>query len=214
MSSIATDCLRHSGPQRSALALKRLMDLTVAMIALVSLAPLMVVLVVLIYFDDPGPIFYTSERIGKDGVAFPCFKFRTMVRNADLMRARLAALNERDAILFKLSNDPRVTRFGSYLRRYSLDELPQLMNVVRGEMSLVGPRPPLACEVEMYSPEHLVRLAVLPGLTGLWQVESRRSPSFANYIALDTRYVEQWSFWLDVKILLRTAGVILGGTGS
>jgi lipopolysaccharide/colanic/teichoic acid biosynthesis glycosyltransferase len=190
------------------------MDLTVAMIALVSLAPLMVVLVVLIYFDDPGPIFYTSERIGKDGVAFPCFKFRTMVRNADLMRARLAALNERDAILFKLSNDPRVTRFGSYLRRYSLDELPQLMNVVRGEMSLVGPRPPLACEVEMYSPEHLVRLAVLPGLTGLWQVESRRSPSFANYIALDTRYVEQWSFWLDVKILLRTAGVILGGTGS
>jgi lipopolysaccharide/colanic/teichoic acid biosynthesis glycosyltransferase len=176
--------------------------------------PLLVALAVLIYLDDPGPIFYTSERIGKDGYAFPCFKFRTMVKNADSLQARLAVLNERDTILFKLSNDPRVTRVGTFLRRYSLDELPQLFNVLRSEMSLVGPRPPLASEVERYAPEHLIRLAVLPGLTGLWQIESRQNPSFANYIALDKAYVENWSFWLDVKILFRTLGVVLRGTGQ
>ena len=214
MSTIATDCFQHLGPHKSAWALKRLVDVTFAAVSLVLMMPLLVALAVLIYLDDPGPIFYISERIGKDGYAFPCFKFRTMVKNADSLQARLAVLNERDTILFKLSNDPRVTRVGTFLRRYSLDELPQLFNVLRGEMSLVGPRPPLASEVERYAPEHLIRLAVLPGLTGLWQIESRQNPSFASYIALDTAYVENWSFWLDVKILFRTLGVVLRGTGQ
>jgi lipopolysaccharide/colanic/teichoic acid biosynthesis glycosyltransferase len=214
MSTIATDCFQNLGPHKSARALKRLVDVTFAAVSLVLMMPLLVALAVLIYLDDSGPIFYASERIGKDGYAFPCFKFRTMVKNADSLQARLAVLNERDTILFKLSNDPRVTRVGTFLRRYSLDELPQLFNVLRGEMSLVGPRPPLASEVERYAPEHLIRLAVLPGLTGLWQIESRQNPSFANYIALDKAYVENWSFWLDVKILFRTLGVVLRGTGQ
>jgi lipopolysaccharide/colanic/teichoic acid biosynthesis glycosyltransferase len=214
MSTIATDCFRHLGPHNAAWALKRMVDVILATVSLVVMLPLLVVLALLIFLDDPGPIFYISERIGKDGRAFPCFKFRTMVKGADSIKARFAALNERDTILFKLANDPRVTRVGAILRRHSLDELPQLFNVLRGEMSLVGPRPPLASEVERYAPEHLIRLAVLPGLTGLWQVESRKNPSFANYIALDTAYVEHWSFWLDVKILCRTLGVVLRGTGQ
>jgi len=145
--------------------------------------------------------------------SFSFFKFRTMVKGADALRAQLEALNERDAVFFKLSKDPRVTRLGGFLRKYSLDELPQLLNVLRGEMSLVGPRPPLASEVEKYKPEHLIRFAVLPGLTGLWQVESRRDPSFASYIALDMRYVHNWSLWLDMRVLFRTVGVVLRGTG-
>ncbi|MGA8729901.1 MAG: sugar transferase [Terracidiphilus sp.] len=213
MSTIATDRFHLLGPHKSAWVLKRFVDITCGFVVLVSLLPLMALLAILIYFDNPGPIFYISERIGKDGYAFPCFKFRTMVEDADSLKARLVPLNERDTILFKLSNDPRVTRIGVFLRKHSLDELPQLLNVLRGEMSLVGPRPPLASEVELYAPEHLIRLAVLPGLTGLWQVESRRNPSFASYIALDTAYVENWSLWLDIKILFRTFGAVLRGTG-
>lgn len=136
-----------------------------------------------------------------------------MVVNADLLRSDLNLRNERDAILFKLSNDPRVTRVGRFLRKYSLDELPQLINVIRGEMSLVGPRPPLASEVKNYHPEHFIRLAVLPGLTGLWQVQARESPYFVDYINLDSAYVQNWSLWLDIKILWRTLGVVLAGTG-
>ncbi len=213
MLAIATPCSKRRQPRKSALALKRFVDIAFALLVITSLAPLMVVLAVLIYLESPGPVFYTSERIGKDGVAFPFFKFRTMVKGADALRNQLEALNERDAVFFKLSKDPRVTRVGGFLRKYSLDELPQLLNVLRGEMSLVGPRPPLASEVEKYEPEHLIRFAVLPGLTGLWQVESRRDPSFAKYIALDIRYVHNWSFWLDIKVLFRTAGVVLRGTG-
>ena len=136
-----------------------------------------------------------------------------MVNGADVLREQLEALNERDAVFFKLSKDPRVTRVGRFLRKYSLDELPQLINVLRGEMSLVGPRPALASEVEKYEPEHLMRFAVLPGLTGLWQVESRHDPAFANYIALDIEYVHNWNFWLDMNLLFRTVGVVLCGTG-
>jgi lipopolysaccharide/colanic/teichoic acid biosynthesis glycosyltransferase len=214
MSTFASECFQHRRPSELAITLKRFVDVALAMVILVSLAPLMLLLVVLIYLDSPGPIFYTSERIGKDGHSFPCFKFRTMVEDAEALKAQIVALNERDSILFKVSRDPRVTHIGGFLRKYSLDELPQLLNVLRGEMSMVGPRPPLAAEVEMYQPEHLVRLSVLPGITGLWQVESRRNPSFADYIALDRRYIENWSVWLDLKILVRTAGVVFRGTGS
>lgn len=214
MSTLATKCFQHRKPSGLAAALKRFIDIALATVILTLLAPLMALLVVLILLDSSGPIFYTSERVGKDGYAFPCFKFRTMVKDAESLKAQFEALNERDSILFKVSKDPRVTRIGGFLRKYSLDELPQLLNVLRGEMSIVGPRPPLAAEVEMYQPEHLVRLSVLPGITGLWQIESRRNPSFASYIALDRKYVENWSIWLDLKILVRTAAVVFRGTGS
>jgi lipopolysaccharide/colanic/teichoic acid biosynthesis glycosyltransferase len=123
-------------------------------------------------------------------------------------------MNERDSVLFKIANDPRITRVGRWLRKYSLDELPQFYNVLRGDMSLVGPRPPIAHEVEQYDLSHLRRLNVLPGITGLWQVEARQDPSFDSYISLDTAYVENWSLWLDMKILARTVGVVVAGTGS
>ena len=123
-------------------------------------------------------------------------------------------MNERDNVLFKVQNDPRVTKIGTRLRKYSLDELPQFYNVLKGDMSLVGPRPPLASEVEKYDLAHLRRLDVLPGITGLWQIEARQDPSFDSYISLDTAYVENWSLMLDLRILARTVGVVLSGTGS
>ncbi len=123
-------------------------------------------------------------------------------------------MNERDSVLFKITNDPRITRMGRFLRKYSLDELPQLFNVLRGDMSLVGPRPPIASEVKRYELNHLRRLDVLPGITGLWQVQARQDPSFDSYISLDTAYIENWSLWLDIKILVRTIGVVVSGTGT
>jgi lipopolysaccharide/colanic/teichoic acid biosynthesis glycosyltransferase len=137
-----------------------------------------------------------------------------MVTNADKLKADLEHMNERKGVLFKIVNDPRITRVGRVLRKYSLDELPQFYNVLRGDMSLVGPRPPIASEVEQYDLAHLRRLDVLPGITGLWQVEARQDPSFDSYISLDTAYVENWSLWLDLKILARTVGVVFSGTGS
>jgi lipopolysaccharide/colanic/teichoic acid biosynthesis glycosyltransferase len=123
-------------------------------------------------------------------------------------------MNERDSVLFKITNDPRITRTGRFLRKYSLDELPQLINVLRGDMSMVGPRPPIASEVRRYELNHLRRLDVVPGITGLWQVQARQDPSFDSYISLDTAYIENWSLWLDIKILVRTVGVVISGTGT
>jgi len=193
---------------------KRLVDIVLSLGALAAAAPLMTAIALAVKLDSPGPVLYVSERIGKRGRVFSCFKFRTMVKDADGMKKDLAALNERDGILFKVTNDPRITRLGRFLRKYSLDELPQFLNVLRGEMSIVGPRPPIASEVAKYELEHFRRLEVMPGLTGLWQVEARHDPSFAKYIELDTAYVENWSIWLDIKILVRTANVVLRGTGA
>jgi lipopolysaccharide/colanic/teichoic acid biosynthesis glycosyltransferase len=137
-----------------------------------------------------------------------------MVRNADKLRAEVMHMNERDGVLFKISNDPRITRVGCFLRKYSLDELPQFFNVLRGDMSIVGPRPPLASEVKEYKLSHLRRLDVTPGITGLWQVQARRDPSFDSYISLDVTYIDTWSIWLDLKIIARTIGVVFAGTGS
>jgi exopolysaccharide biosynthesis polyprenyl glycosylphosphotransferase len=206
--------LHRNVPRTIAVALKRAGDFLLSLIALILASPAMVAIAIAIRMESRGPIFYVSERIGKRGHVFPCFKFRTMVSNADQLRKDLEGLNERDGVLFKVTNDPRITHLGRFLRKYSLDELPQFFNVLRGEMSLVGPRPPLACEVEKYKLEHLKCLEVPPGLTGLWQVQARQDASFEKYIALDTAYVENWSFWLDMKILWRTAEVVLRGTGT
>ena len=199
---------------RGSFVLKRGMDIILASLALLIASPVMLMIALLVRLDSPGPIFYGAERIGRKGRVFKCYKFRTMVANADRMRKELAHMNERDSILFKISNDPRITRVGARLRKYSLDELPQFYNVLKGDMSLVGPRPPLAAEVEKYHLSHLRRLDVLPGITGLWQVEARQDPSFDSYISLDTAYVDNWNLMLDLRILARTVSVVLGGTGS
>jgi len=183
---------------------KRCIDVVVSAGALAVLSPILLLLVVI----------YASERVGRKGRTFRCYKFRTMQANADALKASLQHLNQRDRILFKIARDPRVTRVGRVLRKYSLDELPQLWNVLRGEMSLVGPRPPLAGEIQQYELQHLRRLDALPGITGLWQVEARSNPSFARYVALDVEYVENWSPWLDTVILLKTIAVLLAGTGQ
>jgi exopolysaccharide biosynthesis polyprenyl glycosylphosphotransferase len=194
--------------------LKRVLDVTGAALALLLGFPFMLLLIAAVKLDSDGPVFYRAQRIGRKGRTFTCYKFRTMCADADEQKKDLIGRNERDGILFKIANDPRITRAGRFLRKYSLDELPQLYNVLRSEMSLVGPRPPVASEVEQYDLSHLRRLDVLPGMTGLWQVEARQDPSFDSYISLDTAYVENWSMWLDVKILVRTVGVVLSGTGT
>ncbi len=196
------------------LIFKRVFDTVFSALILIALSPLLLAIAIAVKIDSPGSVFYSSERIGKKGVVFRCIKFRTMVRDADSRRAEIMHMNERDGVLFKVSNDPRVTRLGRFLRKYSLDELPQFINVLRGEMSIVGPRPPLAGEVRKYDLDHLRRLDVTPGITGLWQVQGRQDPSFASYVSLDVTYIDNWSIWLDFRIILRTIAVVFSGTGT
>ncbi len=196
------------------LMMKRVVDMCLAAIALILLSPILMIIAIAVRMDSKGPIFYASERIGKKGRVFRCFKFRTMVPDAEKRRSEVLHMNERDSILFKIANDPRITNVGRVLRKYSLDEIPQFFNVLRGDMSMVGPRPPIASEVKKYQLNHLRRLDVTPGITGLWQVQARQDPSFDSYISLDTAYVENWSLWLDLKILIRTFAVVVGGTGA
>jgi exopolysaccharide biosynthesis polyprenyl glycosylphosphotransferase len=196
------------------LIFKRVFDTIFSFLVLLVVWPLLVAVAIAVKLDSPGPVFYTSERIGKKGVVFRCIKFRTMVRDADIRRAEIMHMNERDDVLFKVSNDPRITRLGRFLRKYSLDELPQFFNVLFGDMSIVGPRPPLAGEVRKYDLNHLRRLDVTPGITGLWQVQGRQDPSFASYVSLDVTYIDNWSIWLDFKIILRTIAVVFAGTGT
>jgi exopolysaccharide biosynthesis polyprenyl glycosylphosphotransferase len=193
---------------------KRVLDILFSGLLLLALSPFLLFVAIAIKFESRGPVFYASERIGKKGRVFRCYKFRTMVRDADKHRAEFMHMNERDGVLFKITNDPRITRFGRMLRKYSLDELPQFINVLRGDMSVVGPRPPLASEVMEYKLSHLRRLDVTPGITGLWQVQGRQDPSFDSYVSLDVTYIENWSLWLDIKIIVRTVGVVFSGTGS
>jgi exopolysaccharide biosynthesis polyprenyl glycosylphosphotransferase len=194
--------------------LKRSLDVLFSGFALALLSPLLLLIAIVIKLDSTGRIFYVSRRVGKKGRPFSCYKFRTMVADADHQKASLHNLNQRDGILFKIAEDPRITRCGRFMRKYSLDEFPQLWNVLAGDMSLVGPRPPLVNEVKQYQLEYLRRLEAAPGITGLWQVEARNHPSFERYISLDLHYIENWSFSLDIYILFRTIGVVLAGTGS
>ncbi len=196
------------------LYLKRIFDFAFSALVLLLLSPFFLLVSFAISLDSPGPVFYVSERIGKKGRVFRCFKFRTMVHDAEERRAAMQHMNERDGVLFKVTNDPRITRVGRLLRKYSLDEMPQFINVLSGDMSVVGPRPPLASEVKEYKLNHLRRLDVKPGITGLWQVQARQDPSFDSYVSLDVTYIENWNIWLDFKIILRTVGVVLEGTGT
>jgi exopolysaccharide biosynthesis polyprenyl glycosylphosphotransferase len=196
------------------LIFKRALDILLSSLALLFISPILLAVAIAVKLDSHGPVFYFSERIGKKGHVFRCVKFRTMVRDAERRRADVMHMNERDGVLFKISNDPRITKVGRFLRKYSIDELPQFINVLRGDMSIVGPRPPIASEVREYKLNHLRRLDVTPGITGLWQVQARQDPSFDNYVSLDVTYIENWSIWLDLKIIARTIGVVLAGTGS
>ncbi len=193
---------------------KRAIDVVFATFASVALLPLFALIAILIKLQSPGPVFYLSKRVGHKGRVFSCIKFRTMVDNAAALQAQLAHMNERDRVAFKISNDPRITSLGAFLRKYSLDELPQLWNVIRGDMSLVGPRPPLDSEVAQYDTDHLRRLDAVPGITGLWQVEARQDPSFEKFVVLDSNYINHWSLQLDLRILLRTISAVVRGTGS
>jgi exopolysaccharide biosynthesis polyprenyl glycosylphosphotransferase len=196
------------------LLLKRGLDVVFSSMVLILVSPLFLVIAIAIKLDSHGPVFYAAERVGKKGRVFRCVKFRTMVSDAEQRRVDLMHRNERDGVLFKIANDPRITKLGRFLRKHSLDEFPQFFNVLCGDMSVVGPRPPLRSEVRAYELSHLRRLAVTPGITGLWQVHARQEPSFDSYITMDTIYIENWSIWLDLRIILRTFGVVLAGTGT
>ena len=193
---------------------KRAMDVLGSAFGLLAAAPLLGLLAIAIRLDSPGSFLYSSWRMGKRGRKFRCHKLRTMVANADELKDRLRERNERDGPFFKIANDPRVTRFGRWVRKYSLDELPQFWNVLKGDMSLVGPRPHPLDDYERYQLEHVRRLDVKPGITGLWQVYARRDPSFEKNMTLDLEYIETWSLWLDAKILLKTVPAVLDGSGA
>ncbi len=196
------------------LALKRGLDVALVMLSLPLLLPLLLLIALIVRLDTPGPALFRQKRVGRNGQIFTCYKFRTMVRDAERRKAELAALNEADGPLFKIRRDPRVTRVGRFLRHSSLDELPQLWNVLSGDMSLVGPRPALPEEVQQYSPTHRRRLEVTPGLTGLWQVLGRSDTSFDEMVRLDIYYAENWSVGMDIGILLKTLPVVIMGRGA
>jgi lipopolysaccharide/colanic/teichoic acid biosynthesis glycosyltransferase len=178
------------------------------------LSPLMIALAAAIWLHDRGPVLFTQVRVGKDGRVFRIYKFRTMVVDAEQRRPQLLGRSDTDGILFKLRKDPRVTAVGVHLRRWSVDELPQLINVFLGDMSLVGPRPALPDEAAKYADHVRRRLVVRPGLTGLWQVNGRSNLSWEESVRLDLRYVENWSFALDLQILWKTISVLLNGSGA
>jgi exopolysaccharide biosynthesis polyprenyl glycosylphosphotransferase len=199
------------GPRRLA---KAVFDRVAAATLLVLLAVPMIVIGIVIRATSDGPAFYRDTRIGRGGRPFTMFKFRTMVENANDLLEGLLSVNEHDGLMFKLRNDPRVTPIGRFLRRSSLDELPQLINVLRGEMSLVGPRPPLPDEVANYRALEFRRLLVRPGMTGLWQVSGRSTLNWDETLRLDLRYVDNWTFTTDVRLLWRTVSVVARGTGA
>ena len=196
------------------LAVKRMLDIFLGCLFLIVGAPILGLAALWISLDSPGPILYSAQRVGKKGAKFRCYKLRTMIAGAHEKKEVLRSSNERSGPFFKIENDPRITRCGAWLRKFSVDELPQLINVILGDMSLVGPRPHPLDDFELYRVEDLRRLDVKPGVTGLWQVTARRDPSFETNMTLDLQYIENWSLALDVKILLKTLPVVLRAEGN
>ena len=200
---------------RTQLVLKRLIDVVGAAAGLVVLAPVLAIIAGLVLLDSGPPVLFAWRVVGRGGRPFTGYKFRTMVRNAETLQADLEHQNEMRGPVFKMRSDPRVTRIGRVLRRYSLDELPQLWSVLKGDMSLVGPRPPLQREWERYEPWQRRKLAVTPGVTCLWQVTGRSEiRDFDRWVKLDLEYIERWSLWLDFKILWKTVVTVLSGRGA
>jgi exopolysaccharide biosynthesis polyprenyl glycosylphosphotransferase len=195
-------------------ALKRTFDLVLSTVGLALISPILLVIAIAVKLSSPGPAIYRSVRPGIGGKPFDCFKFRTMREHGDQLQDDLESLNEKSGALFKIRDDPRLTRVGRFLRRFSLDELPQLVNVVRGEMSLVGPRPLPMRDYERLEEWHKKRYLVLPGVTGLWQVSGRAELDFDDLVRLDFYYLERWSVFLDLSILLKTIPAVLRGRGA
>lgn len=207
-------CLHAESLPAAGLLFKRVMDVVCAGLGLIFLSPLFAVIAGLIKLDSSGPVLYRAVRAGRKARQFRCYKFRTMVADADALKNDLRQRNQRSGPFFKIANDPRITRVGRFLRRYSLDELPQLWNVLRGEMSLVGPRPHPLDDLAAYEIEHLARLDVTPGITGLWQVTARRDPSFEKGMDLDRQYIRTWRLASDFRIMLQTVQAIARGSGD
>ncbi|MHB8073133.1 sugar transferase [Desulfosporosinus fructosivorans] len=193
---------------------KRGIDVIFSGLGLIVLSPLFLVIVLAIRLTSKGPAIFAQERVGLNGRPFKIYKFRSMVVNAEELKERLADLNEMSGPVFKITNDPRVTAVGKYIRKTSIDELPQLFNVFKGDMSLVGPRPPLTSEVNLYDSKHRKRLAVRPGITCIWQISGRNEVGFEEWMEMDADYVDRWSLWLDMEILARTLPVVLGRKGA
>jgi exopolysaccharide biosynthesis polyprenyl glycosylphosphotransferase len=196
------------------LAVKRLLDIASSALGLLLVAPVLALVAIAIKLDSKGPVLFKQVRAGRHGRKFTMYKFRSMVTDAEELRAKLEHLNEMDGPVFKIKHDPRITRVGRLIRATSIDELPQLFNIFLGDMSLVGPRPPLPSEVSQYEPRQRRRLSVKPGLTGLWQVSGRNQVDFDQWMKLDLEYIDNWSLWLDLKIIFRTVPAVLRGTGS
>ncbi len=193
---------------------KRLFDCFVAFLGTIFLFPVFVAILVLIKMDSPGPVFYQSKRYGRKGRIFYMYKFRSMVCDADKLLEQIRHKNEVDGPIFKIKEDPRITRLGKFLRKYSLDELPQVFNVLKGDMSLVGPRPFPISQIEKQDLRQLARLEVRPGITGLWQIRGRSDLSFSRLVKWDVWYINNWSFWLDLNILVQTIPVVLKSKGA
>lgn len=200
---------------RAARVAKRTIDLAGSAVGIVALAPVFAMTALAVKVTSPGPIFFVQDRCGLGGRVFRFYKFRTMVADAELQKAALEHLNEMQGPVFKIENDPRLTRLGAVLRKLSIDELPQFWNVLKGDMSLVGPRPPTPDEVEMYSSHQVQRLGVMPGITGVWQVSGRSDiADFDRWLALDLEYAATWSIWRDLVILAKTPLVVLSTRGA
>jgi lipopolysaccharide/colanic/teichoic acid biosynthesis glycosyltransferase len=195
--------------------LKRVLDITGSVFALLLFLPLLFLTALAIWIENPGPVFYFQTRVGLNGKHFRFYKFRSMILNADHLKAELASMNESSAgVIFKIKKDPRITRVGRVIRKLSIDELPQLLNVLMGDMSLVGPRPPIPGEVEKYTLEERKRLHVIPGITCLWQVSGRSDIPFNEQVKLDMQYIQSASFLNDIRLLLKTIPAVLTGRGA
>jgi exopolysaccharide biosynthesis polyprenyl glycosylphosphotransferase len=195
-------------------SLKRALDIMLASLAVIFLSPIFLLITLVIKLDSPGPVIFKQVRIGKWGKPFHCYKFRSMYVDAEARKAELMEQNEADEIVFKMKADPRVTRVGRFIRKASIDELPQLFNVLKGEMSLVGPRPPVPIEVVQYEFETMFRLDAVPGITGLQQVSGRSDLSFKRWIELDLQYIAEQSLLKDIEILLKTIPAVISGKGA
>ncbi len=193
---------------------KRALDIVISSLALLVSSPLFIVTAAAIKLTSEGPVFFRQERVGKWGKTFACYKFRSMYIDAEKRKQELMQMNEADQIVFKIRNDPRITRVGRILRKLSVDELPQLINVLRGDMSLVGPRPPVPSEVALYEYDHYRRLNAVPGITGLQQVSGRSDLSFKRWVELDLEYIEKQSVVKDIEILLKTIPTVISGKGA
>lgn len=202
-----------NGRERLERSLKRCLDLLGASLGLVALLPVFTLVALAVKCSSAGPVYFRQTRVGKNGVHFSCYKFRTMRQHAERDLESLRGASIQDGPAFKLPNDPRITGVGRLLRRYSLDELPQLYNVFRGDMSLVGPRPPLPQEVANYRWWHMSRIKVTPGLTCVWQVYGRNRVNFSRWVEMDLFYIDNWSLWLDVKLLIHTIRAVVSGSG-